>query len=65
MNLCWKYFIPIAFFNILGTGVWGLIFPEDTLVSIIISCAIIYTGLIVAYTIAGRVMAQKPAPQPS
>ena len=65
MNLCWKYFIPIAFFNILGTGIWGLIFPEDTLVSIIISCAIIYTGLIVAYTIAGRVMAQKPAPQPS
>ena len=65
MNLCWKYFIPIAFFNILGTGIWGLIFPEDTLVSIIISCAIIYTGLIVAYTIAGRVMAQKPEPQPS
>ena len=65
MNLCWKYFIPIAFFNILGTGIWGLIFPEDNLVSIIISCAIIYTGLIVAYTIAGRVMAQKPAPQPS
>ena len=65
MNLCWKYFIPIAFFNILGTGIWGLIFQEDTLVSIIISCAIIYTGLIVAYTIAGRVMAQKPAPQPS
>ena len=65
MNLCWKYFIPIAFFNILGTGIWGLIFPEDTLVSIIISCAIIYIGLIIAYTIAGRVMAQKPEPQPS
>ena len=65
MNLCWKYFIPIAFFNILGTGIWGLIFPEDTLVSIIISCAIIYIGLIVAYTIAGRGIAQKPEPQPS
>lgn len=65
MNLCWKYFIPIAFFNILGTGIWGLIFPEDTLVSIIISCAIIYIGLIVAYTIAGRTLAQKPEPQPS
>ena len=65
MNLCWKYFIPIAFFNILGTGIWGLIFPEDTLVSITISCAIIYSGLIAAYAIAGRVMAQKPEPQPS
>ena len=65
MNLCWKYFIPIAFFNILGTGIWGLIFQEDTLISITISCAIIYTALIAAYTIAGRVMAPKPEPQPS
>ena len=65
MNLCWKYFIPIAFFNILGTGIWGLIFEEDSVWSIGISCAIIYIGLIVAYTIAGRTLAQKPEPQPS
>ena len=65
MNLCWKYFIPIAFFNILGTGIWGLIFPEDTLISTAISCAIIYTGLIAAYKVAGRGLAQRPAPQPS
>lgn len=65
MNLCWKYFIPIAFFNILGTGVWGLIFPEDTPVSTAISCAVIYIGLIAAYKVAGRVLAQKPATQPS
>ena len=65
MNLCWKYFIPIAFFNILGTGIWGLIFKEDSVWSIGISCAIIYIGLISAYMVAGRVMAQKPAPQPS
>ena len=65
MNLCWKYFIPIAFFNILGTGIWGLIFPEDTVISIAISCAIIYIGLIAAYKVAGRSLAQRPAPQPS
>ena len=65
MNLCWKYFIPIAFFNILGTGIWGLIFPEDTVISTAISCAIIYIGLIAAYKIAGRGIAQRPAPQPS
>lgn len=64
MNLCWKYFIPIAFFNILGTGIWGLIFPEDTLVSIAISSALIYIGLIAAYRIAGRRMAPTPATQP-
>ncbi len=65
MNLCWKYFIPIAFFNILGTGIWGLIFPEDTVISTSISCAIIYIGLIAAYKVAGRGIAQRPAPQPS
>ena len=63
MNLCWKYFIPIAFFNILGTGIWGLIFPEDTVISTAISCAIIYIGLIAAYKVAGRGIAQRPAPQ--
>ena len=65
MNLCWKYFIPIAFFNILGTGIWALIFPEDTLISTSISCAIIYIGLIGAYKVAGRSLTQRPAPQPS
>ena len=65
MNLCWKYFIPIAFFNILGTGIWGLIFPEDTVISTAISCAIIYIGLIAAYKVAGRGLVERPAPQPS
>ncbi len=65
MNLCWKYFIPISFFNILGTGVWGLIFRNDDVWSIGISCAIIYVGLIGAYTVAGRNLARKPEPQPS
>jgi NADH-quinone oxidoreductase subunit H len=65
MNLCWKYFIPISFFNILGTGIWGLIFRHDDVWSIGISCAIIYVGLIGAYTVAGRNLARKPEPQVS
>ncbi len=65
MNLCWKYFIPISFFNILGTGIWGLIFKHDNVWSIGISCAIIYVGLISAYTVAGRNLARKPEPQAS
>lgn len=65
MNLCWKYFIPISFFNIFGTGIWGLIFDTDDVWSIGISCAIIYIGLISAYAIAGRNLARKPEPQPS
>ncbi len=65
MNLCWKYFIPISFFNILGTGIWGLIFKNDDVWSMGISCAIIYVGLISAYAIAGKNLVQKPEPQPS
>ena len=65
MNLCWKYFIPISFFNILGTGIWGLIFEEDDVWSIGISCAIIYAALIGAYAFAGRNLARKPEPQAS
>ncbi|MDE0481692.1 MAG: NADH-quinone oxidoreductase subunit NuoH [Candidatus Poribacteria bacterium] len=65
MNLCWKYFIPISFFNILGTGIWGLIFKKDDVWSIGISCVIIYVGLISAYAVAGRNLARKPEPQPS
>lgn len=65
MNLCWKYFIPISFFNIFGTGIWGLIFEQDNVWSIGISCAIIYVGLISAYAVAGRNLARKPEPQPS
>ncbi|MCY4403963.1 MAG: NADH-quinone oxidoreductase subunit NuoH [Candidatus Poribacteria bacterium] len=65
MNLCWKYFIPISFFNILGTGIWGLIFENDDVWSIGISCAIIYVGLISAYAVAGKTLARKPEPQVS
>ncbi len=65
MNLCWKYFIPISFFNILGTGIWVLIFGQDDVWSIGISCAIIYVGLVSAYAIAGRNLVQKPTLQPS
>lgn len=65
MNLCWKYFIPISFFNILGTGIWGLIFEKDDVWSIGISCAIIYVSLIGAYTIAGRSLARKSELQTS
>ena len=31
MNLCWKYLIAISFFNILGIGMWMLVFGADTM----------------------------------
>ena len=54
MNLCWKYFIPISFFNILGVGIWGLIFPTDSLLSIVISVVVIILGLIFTFGVLGK-----------
>ncbi len=51
MAVCWKYFIPIAFLNILGAGVWELIFKEFkpiTLVWLFVPVLIIIIGLITA-----------------
>lgn len=66
MKLCWKYFIPISFFNIIGAGVWVLIFEEDkSLLSLGISLAIIILGIIGAYTVLGKNLSKSPAPQTS
>jgi uncharacterized protein (DUF58 family) len=28
MSLCWKYFVPISFIDLIGTAVWVAIWPE-------------------------------------
>jgi NADH-quinone oxidoreductase subunit H len=28
MSLCWKYLVPIGFFNLIGTSVWMLVSPQ-------------------------------------
>src|SRR6202140_1322716 len=30
MTVCWKYFVPIAFVNMMGTAVWVAIWPDGT-----------------------------------
>lgn len=66
MNLCWKYLIPISFFNILGIGIWVLIFQNDRKPAHIgISLLIIILGIIGAYLVLGRRSSQSPAPRAS
>jgi NADH-quinone oxidoreductase subunit H len=33
MSLCWKYFVPVAFINLIGTAVWVAIWPDGNLVA--------------------------------
>jgi NADH-quinone oxidoreductase subunit H len=30
MTTCWKYLVPIGFFNLIGTAVWVVLFPEGS-----------------------------------
>lgn len=34
MNLCWKYLIPISFFNLLGCAVWVWVFKGQSMIQI-------------------------------
>jgi len=33
MSLCWKYFVPISFLDMIGTAVWVAIFPDGNLIA--------------------------------
>jgi len=35
MNLCWKYLIPIAFFNLIGAAVWTWVFEGQSMIQLI------------------------------
>ena len=37
MDLCWKYLIPISFFNLLGTAVWMWVFKGHSLLQLVAS----------------------------
>ncbi|MFQ6043209.1 MAG: NADH-quinone oxidoreductase subunit NuoH [Candidatus Poribacteria bacterium] len=51
MAVCWKYLIPIAFFNIFGAGIWELIFNREgfnpvTLIWLVAPVLLVIIGLI-------------------
>jgi len=35
MNLCWKYLIPISFFNLIGAAVWTWVFEGQSLLQLV------------------------------
>jgi NADH-quinone oxidoreductase subunit H len=53
MSLCWKFFVPIAFINIIGTAVWVAIWPDGNQVSGYVMFAL---GVTIAVLFIRRVM---------
>jgi NADH-quinone oxidoreductase subunit H len=53
MMLCWKYFVPISFANMIGTAVWVAIWPDGNSVAGYIMFAL---GIVVAVVFIRRVI---------
>jgi NADH-quinone oxidoreductase subunit H len=53
MSLCWKYFVPISFVNMIGTAIWVAIWPAGNWVAGYIMFAI---GIVLAVIFIRRVM---------
>ncbi|HLW70965.1 MAG TPA: NADH-quinone oxidoreductase subunit NuoH [Candidatus Binataceae bacterium] len=53
MSLCWKYFVPISFINLIGTAVWVAIFPDG---NAIVRWGMLAFGVAIAVLFASRVI---------
>ena len=53
MSLCWKFFVPIAFVNMIGTAVWVAIWPDGNPVAGYVMFAL---GVAIAVLFIQRVM---------
>jgi NADH-quinone oxidoreductase subunit H len=53
MSLCWKFFVPIAFINMIGTAVWVAIWPDGNPVAGYVMFAL---GVAIAVLFIRRVM---------
>jgi len=53
MSLCWKFFVPIAFINMIGTAVWVAIWPDGNPVAGYVMFAL---GVAIALLFIQRVM---------
>jgi NADH-quinone oxidoreductase subunit H len=53
MTLCWKYFVPISFLDMIGTAIWVAIWPDGNRVAGWVMLAI---GVVLAAVFLSRVM---------
>jgi NADH-quinone oxidoreductase subunit H len=48
MVMCWKYLVPLAFVNLLGTAVWVVVFPAG-MPAVTIGLCVLSAALVVAF----------------
>jgi NADH-quinone oxidoreductase subunit H len=49
MSLCWKYMVPIAIVNMLGTAAWMIVVPESLARLVPIAMTVMGAGVIVLF----------------
>lgn len=60
MALCWKYFVPISFVDMIGTAVWVAFFPEGNLIAqwimlaLGVALALLFVSRVVTFTRRAR-----------
>jgi NADH-quinone oxidoreductase subunit H len=48
MIMCWKYLVPVAFVNLLGTAVWMVVWPQGT-PGVTTALCLVAVGLVAAF----------------
>jgi len=55
MLVCWKYLVPLSFLNVLGTAVWMMIVPEESLFGRAFAWALVLIAALIAALFGWRV----------
>ena len=56
MAMCWKYLVPIAFVNLLGTAAWSVWIPENGWFEIVIRTVMVFAACVAVFAFLKRVV---------
>jgi NADH-quinone oxidoreductase subunit H len=55
MDVCWKYLVPAAFLNIVGTAVWMMVFPRGQVPAVVASVVMVLIAAVILVSFARKV----------
>jgi NADH-quinone oxidoreductase subunit H len=56
MTVCWKYLVPLAFLNIVGTAVWMMLFPQGQIPAFAASIIMVALALVILVAFVRKVL---------